>query len=142
MPAVPDEDAFAAGLRMPADFQVHLGHQRTGGIEYPEIALPSLLVHGKRHAMRAVYHRAAVRYLAQFIDEHRAARTQAIHHVAVMHHLVAHVDRRAEQLQRALDDLDGAIDAGTEAARIGKQDFHGLTVYTDRRIIIHCLLER
>jgi hypothetical protein len=35
---------------------------------------------------------------------------------------VAHVDRRAEFFQRALDDGDGAVDAGTEAARVGEKD--------------------
>ena len=39
-----------------------------------------------------------------------------------MHDLVAHVDRRAELRERALDDLDRAIDAGAEAARLGEQD--------------------
>jgi hypothetical protein len=36
--------------------------------------------------------------------------------------LVAHVDRRAELLERALDDLDRAIDAGAKAARLGEDD--------------------
>ena len=49
---------------------------------------------------------------------------QVFHHVAVVHDLVAHVDRRAERLQRALDDLDGAVDAGAETAGIGQQDLH------------------
>jgi hypothetical protein len=39
--------------------------------------------------------------------------------VLVVHDFVAHVDRRAELDQRALDDLDGALDAGAEAAGIG-----------------------
>src|SRR5690606_226417 len=45
---------------------------------------------------------------------------------AVVHDLVAHVDRRAEGLQRALDDLDRAIDAGTETTRVGEQDLHAV----------------
>src|SRR5690606_6642556 len=32
--------------------------------------------------------------------------------------LVAHVDRRAEALERTLDDLDRTVDSGTEAARL------------------------
>jgi hypothetical protein len=36
-----------------------------------------------------------------------------------MHHLVSHVDRGAEQLQRALDDLDRAVDTGAEPSGIG-----------------------
>ena len=41
-----------------------------------------------------------------------------------MHHFVAHVDRRAEQLQRPFDDVDGTIDPGTESTRIGEQQAH------------------
>jgi hypothetical protein len=32
------------------------------------------------------------------------------------------------QLERALDDLDGALDAGAEAAGIGEHHFHGVIV--------------
>jgi len=28
-------------------------------------------------------------------------------------------------LQRPLNDLDGAVDAGTKPARLGEEDFHG-----------------
>jgi len=41
--------------------------------------------------------------------------------VRVVHDLVTHVDRRAVLDERALDDLDGAIHAGTETARLGQQ---------------------
>ena len=37
---------------------------------------------------------------------------------------MAHVDRRAEELDGALDDVDGAVHAGAEAAGIGEQDLH------------------
>jgi hypothetical protein len=41
---------------------------------------------------------------------------QIVDHVLVVHDLVAHVDRRAVQLERALHDLDRTLDAGAEAA--------------------------
>ena len=40
--------------------------------------------------------------------------------MGVVHDLVPHVDRAAELLERALDDLDRAVDAGAEAARLGQ----------------------
>ena len=55
----------------------------------------------------------------ELLDEHRAQPAQALDHMTVVYHFVAHVDRRAEQLQRALDDLDRPIDAGTETTGIG-----------------------
>jgi hypothetical protein len=41
-----------------------------------------------------------------------------------VHDFVAHVDRRAESFQRALDNGDGALDTGTETAGIGEKDLH------------------
>jgi hypothetical protein len=41
-----------------------------------------------------------------------------------VHDFVAHVYRRAEQFERTLDDVDGAVNAGTETAGIGEQDLH------------------
>ena len=82
------------------------------------------LLHGGRDPVRREDHRGTVRHLVQFLDEHRAERAEPLHHVAVVHHLVAHMDRRAEQLDGALDDLDGPIDTGTEATGIGEQDAH------------------
>jgi hypothetical protein len=42
----------------------------------------------------------------------------------VVHDFVAHIDRRAVFLQGALDDLDGADDAGTETARLSENNPH------------------
>jgi hypothetical protein len=44
--------------------------------------------------------------------------------MAVVHHLVTHVDGRSKEFERPLDDVDGAIDACAEAARIGEQYLH------------------
>ena len=48
-----------------------------------------------------------------------------VDHVAVVDDLVADIDRRAEALQRQLDDLDRPVDAGAEAARRAEQDASG-----------------
>ena len=58
-------------------------------------------------------------------DEHRAALAQLLDDVLVVDDLLAHVDRRAVQLERALDGLHGAIDAGAVAARGGEQELLG-----------------
>ena len=50
---------------------------------------------------------------------------QALDHIAVVDDLVADIDRRADRLQRQLDDLDGAHHAGAEAARRAEQDLEG-----------------
>src|SRR5262249_59323743 len=61
----------------------------------------------------------------QFVDEHGAARAQAVDDEAVVDDFVTHVDWRAERLQRALDDLDRAVDAGAEATWVGQENVHG-----------------
>ena len=72
--------------------------------------------------MGGEHDRCVRRYLVQLLDEDRAFSLQRFDDEAVMHDLVAHIDRRAKLLQRPLDDLDGAIDTGAEAARAGEQE--------------------
>ena len=109
---------------MAADFQVHLGDQWTGRIEHPQPAALRLLVHLPRYTVCAEDDRCIIRHLIQLIHEYRTECTQPFHHVTIVHHLVTHIDGGTEQFQRTLDDLDGAIDTGTETAGIGKEDFH------------------
>src|SRR6266545_7704402 len=75
--------------------------------------------------MRAEHDDAARRNLRQLVDEDRAQAFEPVDDELVVHDLVAHVDRRAELLQRLLDDGDRAVDAGAEATRIGENDVHG-----------------
>ena len=56
--------------------------------------------------MSAEDHRRAGRHFIEFLDEHRAALAQVFDHKTVVHHFVAHIDRRTEGFQRA------AYDAG------------------------------
>ncbi|MOA16758.1 hypothetical protein D3C78_1369880 [compost metagenome] len=65
-----------------------------------------------------------VRYLVQLFDEDGAAVAQVFHHELVVHHFVTHIDRRAEDFQRAVDDLDRPVDPRAEAARVGEFDLH------------------
>ena len=65
-----------------------------------------------------------IRYLVELIHENGTALTQALHHKTVVHHFVANVDRCAKYLQCALDDFDGAVDAGTKSTGVGKLNIH------------------
>jgi hypothetical protein len=104
---------------MASDLEMNLGHQRTGCVEHAQAASRALFVHRAGYPVRAKNNGGAVRYLIKLIDEDRAARAQTLNDMAVVHHFMAHVDRRAEQHQCPLDDLDGAIDPGAEPAGIG-----------------------
>ncbi len=104
---------------------VHLGDQRAGGVDDLQLALGGSRVHGRRDAVGGEHHDRAFRHLVVVVDEDRAGLGQRLHHVAVVHDLVPHVDRGAVLLQRPLDGFDGAVHAGAVAARLGQQ--HALT---------------
>ena len=72
--------------------------------------------------MGAEDHRGVVWHLVQLVDADGALGAQRFHHVPVVHDLTAHVDGRAADRQRQLDDVDGALDARAEAARPGQKD--------------------
>jgi 4-hydroxy-3-methylbut-2-enyl diphosphate reductase len=115
---------ITAGAALARDLQVHLRHQRAGRVEHLQRAARGFRAHRLRHAVRGEDHRRAIRHFVQFLDEHRAALAQVVDHELVVHDFVAHVDRRAEGFDRALHDLDRAIDAGAETARVGEDDVH------------------
>ena len=58
-----------------------------------------------RHAVGGENHRRlGVRDFGEFLDEDRALGLEALHHVAVVHDLVADIDRRPVALERLLDE--------------------------------------
>ena len=124
MAGVADQHHVAPGAAVARDFQMHLGHQRAGRVEHLQAAARGLGAHRLRDAVGAEDHGRAVGHLVEFLDEDRAALLEVFDHEPVVHDFVAHVDRRAQRFERALDDLDGAIDAGAEAAGIGEDDVH------------------
>ncbi len=89
-----------------------------------------LRANGLGHAVRREHDRAPRRHFVEAFDEHRAFRLQVVDDEAVVDDLVAHVYRRAELRERLLDDGDRAIDARTEAARIGEQHLHRIPLAT------------
>ena len=72
--------------------------------------------------MRGEDDRRAFRHLIQLFDEYRAHALEALDHEAIVDDFMTHIDRRAVLLQCNFDDLDRAIDAGTEASRSRQQD--------------------
>jgi hypothetical protein len=121
MPCMADQDAFAASLGVPDDFHMHLGDQRAGGVEDAQVARDaSASSIASRHTVRAEHQGRTVGHIVQFFDEDGTPTLQILDHEAVVHDFMAHVDRCAEELERTIDDLDGAIDACAETAGIGE----------------------
>ncbi len=124
---VADEHGFGALAAGAMDLHVHLGHQRTGGIEHLERAGLGHLAYRLGDAVGGEDDDAVVRHLIQLLDEDGARLLELVHHVAVVHHFMTDIDGGTELLQRTLDDADGAVDTGTEAAGICEQDIHQST---------------
>src|SRR5690606_29853036 len=103
---------------------MHLGYQRAGGVENFQTTAGRLVAYSLGNAVGTEDDDDVVRHLIQLFDEYRASGTQILDHELVVHHFMAHVDRRTEHFQRAVDDLDGAIDACAEAAGVGEFDMH------------------
>src|SRR5512142_3342648 len=74
--------------------------------------------------MGAEYGHRAVWNFVQFLDEACALVLQRVDDMLVVDDLVADVDGLAELLQRALDDVDGANDAGAKSTGLGENDSH------------------
>ena len=74
--------------------------------------------------MRAEDRHRARRHLVDFVDKVRALGAQPLDDVAVVHDLVADIDRRAVFFERALDDLDRPFDPGAKPAGLGQHHSH------------------
>ena len=124
MPGVADQDQGAALSDVALALVVDLGHQRAGRVEHRDVACGGLLLDRLCDAMGAEDRHRIGRHLGKVLDEARALGLQALDHMAVVDDLVAHVDRRTVFLQRALDDLDRAHDAGAKTSGLGENDLH------------------
>src|ERR1700722_9323271 len=93
------------------------GHQRAGGIYDPQIPLFSFDPDRGRYAVSAEDQYGTDRNLFDGLDEDGAAAAQLVYDVAVMHDFVVHVNGISVSFERQLDDIDGAHDTRTEAAR-------------------------
>ena len=130
-PAWPISTTVRPGLVMPLGLAMDLGDQRAGGVDEEQVAAAGLGRHRLRHAVGGEHDGPVVRHLVELLDEDRALGLEAFDDVAVVHDLVADIDRPAVALDGALDDLDGTIDAGAEAARAGEQDRERLLLGLD-----------
>ena len=117
-----EDDRVAVGGELQR-LAVDLGHQRAGRVDRLQAAALGLGVDRRRDAVGGEDgDRALGDRVVELLDEDRAALAQLLDDVLVVHDLLAHVDRRAVELERALDGLHGAVDAGAVAARGGEQE--------------------
>ena len=118
-----------------ARLDVHLRDERARGVDRVQAARGRALEHGRRDAVGREDDRRALGRLVLVLDEDRPAVLEIADDVLVVDDLVPDVDRFVVVLQSELDGLDGALDAGTEAARRRKEDSldHGRDASRDPR---------
>ena len=92
--------------------------------------------------MRGEDQDSAVRHFANLLDKNRAAFTQTVHHVAVVHHFVTNVNWRAINGERIFNNADSAVNACTKAAWVGQQDLHVTPPVPDRLPVLQYQNER
>ena len=124
VPLVADEDDLSSLALVLLRFLVNLGDEGTGGVDHRQLAFRRVVGDLLRDAMGAEDGDGAVGYLVDLVDEARAFRSQVIDDLLVVDDLVADVDRRAVDLERPLDDGDGALDAGAEPSGLSEDNFH------------------
>ena len=122
MARVADKYHMAVGLIMAFGVQVHLGDQGAGCVQIEHVAKARFRRSRLGHAMGGKNDGTIVGAFAQLFDEDGAELPQPIDHMVVMNDLVLHIDGRAIFFDRPFDDLDGPIDSGAEAPRIGEGD--------------------
>jgi len=100
-------------------FDMHLGDQGTGRIEYPESALTSLGLYGLGYTVGTEDDRSLCRHFGQFLHEHGPTMAEFLHDMTVVYHLMADINGRAENVDGSLHDINGPVDTGAETAGIG-----------------------
>ena len=118
---VADEQDVVVAVGEAHGLAVHLGDQRAGGVDGAQRQRARLLVDDRGHAVRREDDGRALGHLVGLVDEDRPALLQRGDDVLVVHDLLAHVDRRAVELEGLLDRDDGPVDTRAVAARGGEE---------------------
>ena len=123
----------------PIHFFVHFGNQRASGIKHAKTALRRFVLHRFGNAVGGINQRGACGHIGQIFNKHRAFFAQVVDHKFIVHHFMAHINRRTEAFDSTLNNADGAIHPGAKAARIGQKN--GFVVHNRLCIVLFRLPE-
>ena len=116
---MPDQNDLATLVRIALALDVHLRNQRAGGVDNRKPAVGRAFFDRAGDSMRAENRNGPLWDFVDFVDEMRPLCVQALDDVPIVHDFVADIDWRAVLFERALDDLDGALDPRAEASWLG-----------------------
>ena len=115
MTIVTNQHALAALATEAFHLEVHLGHQGAGRIEDLETALFSFGTDFFRNTVSTENNDRSTGNISQLINKNRAALTQLVDDKFIVHHLMAHINRRTKKIESTVDDINGTIDTSTKA---------------------------
>lgn len=119
-----DDDNFAIVFPHFGDFRMDFRHQRTGGVEKPEMASFRVLPYGFRNAVRRKDQYAAGRNFIEFFDKDGAPVFQPVDDMRVVNDFMTDVNRFAEKGESAFDRFDGAFDPRAKTPWLSQNQFH------------------
>ncbi len=122
MAGVADQDDAVAGLGVAPGLDVHLRDERARRVDRVQLPRACVRVHRRRDAVGRQHDSLAGRNVLLALDEDRAPLLEIPDDVDVVDDLLAHVNRRAVQVEGLLDRFDGALDPGAITAGRGKKD--------------------
>lgn len=112
---VADEQDPVALVGESSGLVVHLGHQRTGGVDGAQVTRRRLLVHGRCHSVGAEDHDGTLGDLVSLLDEDGPTALEPRDHMTVVNDLAPNVDRGTVELEGLLDGDHRALDPGAES---------------------------
>ena len=115
-----DHDELVTLFVQLGHFHMHLGHQRAGGIKNFETALAGFFLHRQADAVGAENQCRTSGHIGQVLNEDGALFFQIVHHIGVVHDLMAHINRAAKFVQRQFDDFNRTVNARTKTARFSQ----------------------
>lgn len=122
MALVADEEDVETLLVKTLDLIVHLGHQRAGGVNGLQVLGCCLLLDGGADTVGGEHHVGTLGSLGGLIDEDNTLVGEGVHHITVVHNLLAHIDRGTVFLECTFHGFHRAVNTGAVAAWGGKQD--------------------
>ena len=114
---VADHDELITLFVQLGHFYVDLADQRAGGIKNPEAARLRLQLNSLGHTVCGKNQGSPRWYVIECFNKDSTFFFEVVHHIGVVHNLMAYVDGAAKLLQCALHDLDCPVHTGAKTPR-------------------------
>ena len=120
MALVANHDELIAFFVQLGHFHVHLGDQGTGGIKNIETTRFCFGLYGLAHTVCAEHQGRAGWHIAEFFNEDGALGFEIVDHIGVVHNFMAHVNGSAKFGYGRFHNVNGTVNASTEATRFSQ----------------------